>query len=151
MMKTGLLFLLVLLISVSCKTYNDDDRNSFDLKIKKYISKSGKHFERSESGLYYRVIKEGEGTVIRPMDEVEFTYIGKLLNGKIFDSEHVQRTVKFKVPELIMAWQEAMNYVHEGGRIELISPPSLGYGDYDLERIPKNSILHFELQIHKVR
>ena len=53
-------FILLLIISMvfsSCKTYSDEDHSTFDLKIKNYLHKSQqKDFEKSESGLYFKII-----------------------------------------------------------------------------------------------
>jgi FKBP-type peptidyl-prolyl cis-trans isomerase FkpA len=140
-------FLLVFLTFSSCQTYSDSDKESFDQKIQKYIKNSKIKYQKSESGLYYFIENEGEGDFIKLTDEVSFTYEGKLLNGTIFDGQNKKKPVTFQVSKLIQAWQETMLYLKKGGKAKIISPPQLGYGDYDLEAIPKNSILIFELEV----
>jgi FKBP-type peptidyl-prolyl cis-trans isomerase FkpA len=146
-MQTKLIFVAILFAVFSCQTYSDSDKTNFDQKIQKYIQKSPNEFKKSESGLYYFIEKEGEGDYIKLTDEVSFTYEGKLLNGTIFDGQNKRKPVTFQVSKLIQAWQETMLYLKKGGKAKIISPPQLGYGDYDLEAIPKNSILIFEMEI----
>lgn len=146
-----LFFLTAILLFAACKTYSEEDKDSFDARIKRYLDKSPYDYEKSESGLYYYIEKEGEGEFIKPTDEVSFTYEGKLLSGEVFDGRNKKKPVTFNVKELIMGWQEAMLYLKKGGKARLIVPPQLGYGDYDLEYIPKNSILLFDMEIVDVK
>ncbi len=144
-------FFIVALLAFGCKTYNEEDKQSFDQKIEKFIAKSNTKFERSESGLYYFIDKKGDGENIKFTDEVSFTYMGKLLNGTVFDGKNEKKPVTFPVNQLIMGWQEAFMYMRKGDKAKLIIPPSLGYGDHDLESIPPHSILYFEVEITDVK
>lgn len=143
--------LLSLLITlVACKTYNEDDKAQFDKTIQKFIAKSDTKFQKSESGLYYFIEEEGEGEFIKLTDQVTFAYEGKFLDGKVFDGKFKHNPVTFSVTKLIEGWKEAMLYLKKGGKAKLIVPPYLGYGDYDLDAIPKHSILYFEMEIKDV-
>lgn len=145
------IFLTILVISInSCKTYSEEDKLTFDQKISNYLKKSKIKYQKSESGLYYFIEKEGVGEFIKPTDEVSFTYLGKLINGNVFDGKNTKTPVNFKVTDLIMGWQEAMLYLKKGGKAKLIVPPQLGYGDYDLDDIPPNSVLLFDIEIKEV-
>lgn len=139
------------LFLLACKTYSDDDLDQFSKQMNAFAAKSGIKYEQSESGLYYFHEKEGEGRLIKPTDEVSFSYVGRLLNGKVFDNRYKNKTLTFKVSSLIIGWQEAMLYMKKGGKMKLIVPPNLGYGENELEAIPKNSILLFDLEVKEVR
>ncbi|GAB5417816.1 MAG: hypothetical protein Crog4KO_24360 [Crocinitomicaceae bacterium] len=140
--------LLIGLFILSCTTYNDDQKNEFDNKIEAYLKKKKIECKRSSSGLYYKILEPGEGDLIKLKDEVTFTYKGNLLNGKVFDER--KEPVTFKVQELIGGWKEVMLYLRPGGKAYLVCPPQLGYGEHELENIPANSILVFELEVKSV-
>lgn len=144
------LFSLVFML-VACKTYNDEDKQQFDKEIESFIKKKGYVMEKSDSGLYFEILEVGDSTAeyIKLNDIVSFKYTGKLLNGEEFD--HQEKPVEFVVNDLIAAWQETMFYLKKGGKAHIIAPPQLGYGDHDLDDIPKNSILEFELEIIDVK
>lgn len=150
--KQFVIYLLTLLITISCKTYSEEDHKKFENDIQHFISKkklSG--FEKSESGLYYKIIDEGKGDYIKLTDEVTFNYEGKLLNGKIFDGEHKKNPITFQMKDLIEGWKEGMLYIKHGGKTKLLVPPNLGYGDYKLDHIPPHSILYFEIEVISVK
>jgi len=144
--------ILLALLFVGCKTYSEEDHTNFDGKIQEYIKKHKLiGFEKSESGLYYKIIDEGKGEYIKLTDEVRFNYEGKLLNRNIFDGEHKKNPISFQMNELIQGWQEGMMYLKPGGKMKMIIPPHLGYGDYELDKIPPHSILYFEIEVIKVK
>jgi FKBP-type peptidyl-prolyl cis-trans isomerase FkpA len=143
---------LIALILFGCKTYSEEDHSNFESKIQQYIKKHKLiGFEKSESGLYYKIDNEGKGEYIKLTDEVTFNYEGKLLNGNIFDGEHKKNPISFQMNELIQGWQEGMMYLKPGGKMKMIVPPHLGYGDYELDKIPPHSILYFEIEVINVK
>ena len=149
--KAVLLIFITFGVISSCKTYSEDDHQNFDKTIQKYLTKNNlKGFEKSESGMYYKILNEGKGEYIRLTDEVTFNYQGKLLNGKIFDGEHRKYPITFQMKDLIQGWKEGMLYLKPGGKMKMVLPPYLGYGDYQLEHIPPHSILFFEIEVIKV-
>lgn len=133
----------------ACTTYSEEDKRGFDEEIKAYLKKEGIECTRASSGLYYKILEEGEGELIQYKDLVSFTYTGKLLNGTIVDEQ--KEPVEFQVDQLIGAWKEIMLHLRPGGKAYLVAPPQLGYGDHDLNDIPPNSILVFELEVVAVK
>lgn len=138
----------ILVITSSCKTYSDDDLKVFDNEIQAYIKSKNLDLNRSESGLYFTIIEEGEGDEILYSNDVSFTYKGTLLNENVFDEQ--KEPVTFKVNQLIGAWKEIILDLKKGGKAFLIAPPQLGYGDRELDKIPANSILVFEMEVTDV-
>lgn len=141
--------LLLLFIGFSCSTYSESEKDDFDKKIEAHIKKNKLDLKRSNSGLYFKITKEGEGRLVKFTDKVSFTYKGSFLNGKVFDYQ--EKPVEFDVKALIGAWREIMLELKKGGEAYLIAPPQLGYGDNKLDDIPQNSILVYELQLVDVK
>lgn len=145
-----LFFIPLVLLFVACKTYSDEDLKGFDKKIEGYLKKRNMECERSASGLYYRIEAPGDERKIKLSDIVTFKYKGTLLNGKVFD-DHMDEPVEFNVSTLIAGWKEVMLELGKGGKAFLVVPPQLGYGTHELDDIPKNSILAFELEVIDVQ
>lgn len=147
---TKLIFaLLALVVFAGCQTYSDDQKNEFDDEIEAYIEKNDLDLERSESGLYFKIIEQGEGDKILFRDKVSFKYKGEFLDGKVFDEQ--TEPLEYNVDILIGCWKEIMLELNVGGKAFIISPPTLGYGANDLDDIPPNSILVYELEVVGVK
>lgn len=107
----------------------------------------------TQSGLKYRVLREGNGTFPTKDDTVEVHYKGWLDNGNEFDSSYKRNdTTSFPLSGVIPGWTEGITYVSEGGEIELEISPELGYGVQGYPPvIPGNSTLHFTVELVKVQ
>jgi FKBP-type peptidyl-prolyl cis-trans isomerase len=81
---------------------------------------------------------------------VSVHYTGTLTDGTKFDSS-VDRGQPFEfvlgASQVIKGWDEGVLGMKIGEVRKLTIPPSLGYGDRDLGRIPPNSTLHFEIEL----
>jgi peptidylprolyl isomerase/FKBP-type peptidyl-prolyl cis-trans isomerase FklB len=104
--------------------------------------------------IYYKVIKQGEGTKqIYYTSRVKVYYTGALINDYIFDrAEHPdQLPVEFAVKDVIDGWKTALQQMHEGDRWEIWIPQGLGYGTYaQSNSIPAYSTLIFEVEVVSV-
>ena len=103
----------------------------------------------TESGLQYKVLKQGDGPVPSKDDKVSVHYTGKLLSGKVFDSS-VERgqPATFPVTGVIPGWVEALQMMPVGSKWELYIPPDLGYGERGAGAdIGPNAVLIFEVEL----
>ncbi len=150
-MKKIILF-SILFAFASCSTYSEKEIQAFDAAIQDYIDSTGVDMQKTESGLYYNILKEGEGDrTIGYNDQVTFYYKGAYLKGKTFQIISKDDPLKFKVNQLIVGWQDALMMLKEGGEIEMIIPPQLAYADKKTELIPANTILRYNLTVLKVQ
>lgn len=140
-----LLFALVSIVLFSCGSYSDEELNEFDTKIQKYMKSNHIDCEKSESGLYYKIIEEGEGDFIQFTDRVSVKYKGTFMGGEKFDEQ--TEPIEMAVSAQINAWKELMLQLKKGSKAYMIVPPHLGYGEYEVDKIPSNSILIFELEV----
>lgn len=145
------LFVIVLSIT-SCTTYSERELTSFDEQIQNYIDSTGLEMERTEDGLYYSIIEEGEGEeYIGYKDHVTFFYKGSFLTGNTFQAISKNDPLSFTVSQLIIGWQDALMMLKKGGSIHIIIPPQLGYADQKSDVIPANTILEYELTVLDVQ
>ena len=101
---------------------------------------------RHSSGLYYEVTNPGTGTIPTINSTVSVRYVGKLLNGTVFDSQTTS-TVTFPLSGVIAGWQIGIPLIAKGGSIKLIIPSALAYGCNGVGTIPPDSILYFEVDL----
>jgi len=106
-----------------------------------------------ESGLQYKIVREGAGVKPGERDTVEVNYEGTNLDGKVFDSSYERGvTAKFPLNGVIKGWTEGLQYVGEGGEIMLWIPADLGYGDRNVGAdIGPNEALTFKVELITVR
>ncbi|HOW31297.1 MAG TPA: FKBP-type peptidyl-prolyl cis-trans isomerase [Bacteroidales bacterium] len=103
------------------------------------------------SGLQYAIIKEGNGDSPSDTDVVEVHYVGKLLDGTVFDSSRERgEPAKFPVNGVIPGWSEGVKLMKPGATYMLFIPPDLGYGNQKQGPIPAGSALIFEVELLSV-
>lgn len=158
-----ILILTCLSVLVSCEFI----KNVFGLTPKthntKTISNKGKKMNflkingkkdgvtTTDSGLQYKVIKEGTGSSPTAKDKVEVHYRGTLVDGTEFDSSYSRnQSIVFGLNQVIAGWTEGLQLMKEGATYELYIPSNLAYGNRALPGIPANSTLIFQVELIKV-
>lgn len=103
----------------------------------------------TESGLQYKIIKEGNGPIPTKDDKVVCHYTGKLIDGTKFDSSHDRgQPATFPVTGVIPGWTEALQMMPVGSKWMLYIPSDLGYGERGAgQDIGPNSTLIFEIEL----
>lgn len=118
--------------------------------IEKFIKDEGA--TKTESGLAYKVMKEGTGATPSAEDIVEVHYHGTLTDGTVFDSS-VERgkTISFPLNRVIKGWTEGLQTMKEGGKSKFVIPADLAYGEAGAPpKIPGGATLIFEVELFKV-
>jgi FKBP-type peptidyl-prolyl cis-trans isomerase len=106
----------------------------------------------TESGLQYKILKQGDGEKPAADDHVKVHYTGRLLDGTVFDSS-VQRgePITFGVAQMIRGWTEILQIMPTGSKYQVWIPSELGYGAQGAgERIKPYSTLDFEIELIEV-
>ena len=145
----------------------DNSSLSEQEKIIKYITEKNIKSEPTSSGLYVVVKKQGRGAKVKNGSKVRVNYVGRLLDGSIFDCnlEDVARKngiyfdgIEYKPfefivgkSEVISGWKEGLLGQPSGSELTLIIPSELAYGERGSgEMIPPNSPLAFDITIVSV-
>lgn len=108
-------------------------------------------FKRTESGLAYKVIKEGKGELVKATDRVKVKYVGKHIDGKEFDNSG-DETREFTPTDLVEGFKEGLLMMNEGARYVLLIPGELGYGiiGQPYAEIEANETLVFEVEVVEI-
>lgn len=109
--------------------------------------------KKTKSGLAYKILKAGKGNFPKSTDVVEVHYHGTLIDGTVFDSSvERKRKVSFPLNRVIKGWTEGLQLIKEGGKIKLVIPSELGYGEHGAPpKIPGGSTLVFEVELFTIK
>jgi FKBP-type peptidyl-prolyl cis-trans isomerase len=115
-------------------------------------NKSKDGVKTTESGLQYKVLKEGSGAQPKSSDTVTVNYRGTLTDGTEFDSSYKRgQPATFPVGGVIKGWTEALQLMKVGSKFQLFIPANLAYGEQGRPGIPPNSLLIFEVELMDVK
>ncbi|RYZ33772.1 MAG: peptidylprolyl isomerase [Sphingobacteriales bacterium] len=119
--------------------------------IKAYVAQKGLKAERTPSGLYYVITKQGTGAKPTSGQTVTVHYTGTTMDGKKFDSS-VDRGQPFEFPlgqgRVIPGWDEGIALLNKGSKATFIIPSPMAYGAQSPSPdIPANSILVFDVEL----
>lgn len=101
------------------------------------------------SGLQYQVVEQGTGPKPGLKDRVVVNYIGRLVDGTVFDSSYARgEPLNIPVNRVIPGWTEALQLMPVGSKWQLAIPSSLGYGINGAgDLIPPHSALVFDVEL----
>lgn len=123
--------------------------------INKYIKDNKLKAERLPSGVYIVYHHKANGEKPSKGQQVTVNYTGKLLNGKVFDSNvdpkfnHVQPfTFQLGAGRVIKGWDYGVAAMGKGDKATLIIPSALAYGKRSPSKdIPENAIMLFDIEL----
>lgn len=103
---------------------------------------------KTTSGLMYKIENLGTGEAVKASDVVVVNYRGQLIDGTEFDSSYSRnKPITFPLNSVIPGWTEGLQLIKKGGKITLVIPPELGYGERAMGTIPANSTLVFDVEL----
>ena len=115
-------------------------------KFLEKVAADNKNVVATESGLLYEIVEMGDTTAMAKSlaDEVFVNYKGTLKDGEVFDEND---SIRFRLGQVVQGWQEGLQLVGKGGKINLWIPPHLGYGQQARGKIKANDALVFEVEL----
>ena len=157
-MKTLLCGLLTLAaLTITTTGFAQSQSAKDDQILKDYFAKNHIQAVKTTSGLYYVITQKGKGANAKAGQSVSMNYIGKFMDGKIFDAnvDDKYQPVNGRDPlnftlgigQVIRGWDEGVQLLNPGTRATLYIPSELGYGSIERGPIPANSILVFDVEL----
>ena len=112
-------------------------------------------FDKTESGLRYKMIQKGNGKKAEIGKTVSVHYTGQLEDGKVFDSS-IPRKKPIEFPlgrgNVIEGWDEGIALLQVGDKARFVIPSHLGYGSRGAGgAIPPNATLIFDVELMDVK
>lgn len=100
-------------------------------------------------GIYYKVLSEGRNDNKHPnvRSIVTVHYMGRTIDGKIFDDSRNGVPLAIRVCDLIDGWIIALQQMCIGDKWEIYIPSEMVYGNLSQPGIPGGSTLIFEIEL----
>ena len=124
-------------------------------KAEELLEELAAGFEKTESGLRYKIFQQGEGVKAEKGKTVSVHYKGSLPDGTVFDSSY-KRNQPIDFPlgmgQVIPGWDEGVALLKVGDKARFVIPPYLGYGERGAGGvIPPNATLVFDVELMNVK
>ncbi|MCY2687887.1 peptidylprolyl isomerase [Salinimicrobium sp. TH3] len=119
------------------------------------IGELAQGFEKTDSGLRYKMISEGNGKKAEKGQTVSVHYKGMLPDGTVFDSSYKRKQpIEFPLGKghVIEGWDEGIQLLKEGDKARFVIPSNLAYGSRGAGGvIPPDATLVFDVELVKVK
>ncbi|QEN09122.1 peptidylprolyl isomerase [Oceanispirochaeta crateris] len=119
-------------------------------RVASILNQLGDNVQKSETGIYYKTVQQGNGGKPRPGNTVRMHYSGRLITGEEFDNSYSRgEPFQFVIGRdgVIPGWIETALSMQAGEKRVIILPPELAYGENGYGPIPPNSWLIFEIEL----
>jgi len=124
-------------------------------KMDAELDKIAAGFEKTDSGLRYKVLQKGNGTKAAKGKNISVHYKGQLTDGKVFDSSYQRKQpIDFTVGvgQVIKGWDEGLQLLQVGDKARLVIPSHLAYGSQGAGGvIPPDATLIFDVELMDVK
>lgn len=118
--------------------------------LKENAKKTG--VKTMKSGLQYKVVKVGNGSMPKDTSTVVVNYEGKTIDGKVFDSSYKNKQpATMRVNQVIPGFTEALMHMPAGSVWEVYIPQNLAYGEREAGPIKPYSTLIFKIELLEVK
>ncbi len=146
--KSVLLSVLVLALGLPAALAQREKLPPDDLE---YVEKTWPEAKKTNTGIRYMILRQGIGESPKPGDKVNVLYVGRLLNGTIFDqaTDPAQPfTFRVRREMVIEGWDQVLQLMKVGEKRLTIIPPELAYGTRGQPpKIGRNATLVFEMEL----
>ncbi|MDE7153889.1 MAG: FKBP-type peptidyl-prolyl cis-trans isomerase [Muribaculaceae bacterium] len=116
------------------------------------LKKKDADVKTTESGLTYKIEAAGDDTRATESDLVSVAYVGKHLDGTVFDSSE-GKPVQFSITQVVPGFSEGLQLIGKGGKATLYIPGELAYGanGQPYAGIGPNEMLVFEIEVTDIQ
>lgn len=102
----------------------------------------------SKDGVYYKMLKEGNGKQVKLTDTVTVFYKGSLLSDDSIFDQTKGKPATFPLNRLIKGWHVTVPMCRVGGAIRIFIPSAQAYSIRSRSKaIPPNSVLVFDIEV----
>ena len=152
-MKNILILLTtIILISACSKSLNIEmNLQQSELFLEQNLLNS--QIVEMEPGLQYMILESSQSNTSRPKleDTITADFHGTLIDGTVFwSSIEIGEPLTIQLSQLIPGCQKLISHMQEGDFWRVFIHPNMAYGEEGRPEIPPNSLLIFDIKLHKI-
>lgn len=147
--------LLVFFLALLAPLVVHAQREKFSPEDVAFIEKTWPEAKKTNTGVRYVIQQPGSGEMPKPGDKVAVLYVGRLLNGTVFDqATEKDKAFTFRVArdQVIQGWDQVLPLMKLGEKRLVVIPPELAYGTRGQPpKIGRNASLIFEIELIEIK
>lgn len=147
--------LLVLVLALLAPLVLRAQREKLPPEDLAFVEKTWPSAKKTNTGIRYIVLQEGSGETPKPGDKVAVLYVGRLLNGTVFDqATEKDKAFTFRVAreQVIQGWDQVLQLMKIGEKRLVVIPSELAYGTRGQPpKIPRSATLVFEVELLEIK
>lgn len=120
-----------------------------------FVEKTWPEAKKTNTGIRYIILQEGSGNLIKAGEKVAVLYVGRLLNGTVFDqATEKEKAFVFRVAreQVIQGWDQILQEMKLGEKRLVVIPAELAYGTRGQPpKIGRNAALVFEIEVIEIK
>lgn len=157
-LRAAFCFLLLVFVLAGCSKQEDSVYDAADtqavmrqqdIQIQEYLTSHNLTVERDLSGIYYKIEESGDNSRMTLNSVPSISYTRSSLKDTLLDASFGVTDFNGRaLKDHILGWQVGLQKIGKGGKIYLIIPSPLGFGNVAVGNvIPANTVLvcHVEL------
>ena len=119
-----------------------------EAKYFKELKANNPDIKSTESGLHYKVVKQGEGRKAFSGGRVRFHYKASLFDGKVFDQTYeVREPILTLTDNVFPGLQEGLKLMAAGSHYVFYIPNHLAFGPNGTEDVPPYTAVIYEIEL----
>ena len=115
-----------------------------------FVKRTGWEMTESESGIWFGILKFGNGKKVIEGDHLQYEYVIRLIDGSYPENneENLLNNITIGKGGVESGLEKGLLLMSEGDSARIIVPPYLGHGNFgDGKNIPPGAILIFDVRV----
>ena len=152
-MKNIFIFLSIIILISACERPSNIEINLQNSETFLEQNLLNPEIIEVEPGLQYMILESSQSNTSRPKleDTITADFHGTLIDGTVFwSSFEIGEPLTIQLSQLIPGCQKLISHMQEGDFWRVFIHPNMAYGEEGRPEIPPNSLLIFDIKLHKI-
>lgn len=119
------------------------------IPLERFLAQKNIQAEKDQHNIFYTIEKQGSGVQPKKGDYVKLNYVGRLMNGTVFDRSMPKEPFVFQLGygQVMPGWDIGLPRFRIGTVGTMYIPADLAYGDAAVGDVPPDADLIFDVEL----